>query len=254
MKKNLELTSAGLAVGMQILAYGGSKPVPFQQAICESQAIENGITGNFTQIMMKRLVDATGCNKTDVDSQATIACLRALDYNTIANASFSTYDSDDLSTNQGDSWLPIVDGDFLPAAPSDLLTQNRFANVTTMILWAENDMQLYTPTTLQSRNDSFQFYRAFLPGFTDANINKMLDLYPIQDYQANPSANLTAEFYRSAQAFRDLLMTCQPINVGQALGKAGAVVYYVSQNASIMPQLLAEVELPGLGGRSTLCD
>lgn len=33
---------------MQIMAYGADKPVPFQQASCESQALEPGITGNFT--------------------------------------------------------------------------------------------------------------------------------------------------------------------------------------------------------------
>jgi len=33
---------------MQMMAYGASKPVPFHQAICESQALEAGITGNFT--------------------------------------------------------------------------------------------------------------------------------------------------------------------------------------------------------------
>ncbi|RSL69549.1 hypothetical protein CEP53_002177 [Fusarium sp. AF-6] len=42
-------SSGGLAVGMQTLAYGGSKPAPFNQGICQSQALELGITGNFTQ-------------------------------------------------------------------------------------------------------------------------------------------------------------------------------------------------------------
>lgn len=42
----------GLAIGMQIMAYGASKPVPFQRGICESQALEGGITGNFTRVGM----------------------------------------------------------------------------------------------------------------------------------------------------------------------------------------------------------
>lgn len=35
-------SSGGLAVGMQVMAFGGKKQLPFQQAICESQALEVG--------------------------------------------------------------------------------------------------------------------------------------------------------------------------------------------------------------------
>src|ERR1700761_6922218 len=45
-------SSGGLAIGMQILAYGGAKPQPFQQGICQSQALEPGITGNSTRTSM----------------------------------------------------------------------------------------------------------------------------------------------------------------------------------------------------------
>lgn len=76
---------------MQTLAYGGSRTVPFQQGICESQALEPGITGNFTRTQMQLLADATGCNKTTLDSNATIECLRSLDSATFAQASYDTY-------------------------------------------------------------------------------------------------------------------------------------------------------------------
>ncbi len=38
-------SSSGLAVSLQIMAYGAAKPVPLQQAICQSQVLEPGHHG-----------------------------------------------------------------------------------------------------------------------------------------------------------------------------------------------------------------
>lgn len=231
---------------MQTLAYGGDVPVPFQQGICESQALEPGITGNFTLVQMQLLVDATGCNDTDINSNDTIACLRALDTDTFAQASFDTYVAD-IPHNIGDSWLPVVDGDFLPAAPSELLVQGRFANVTTMILWAEDDVEFYTPPDISTPEDTYNFVASYLPAMTNQSIEDMLALYPSSDFQDNPAANHTREFYRSARLFRDVIMTCQPIYYGETLAKAGNIVYLADQNETMLAPILASLGSPGLG-------
>lgn len=231
---------------MQILAYGGSQPVPFQQGICESQALEPGITGDFTKTQMQLLANAAGCNTTDLDSNATIACLRALDTDTFANASFNTYTAD-IAHNIGDSWLPVVDGDFLPAAPSELLAQNRTANVTTTVLWANDDVQFFTPMDITTPQDTLQFVHDYLPAITNQSAIDLLALYPSSDFQANQTANHTAEFYRSARIFRDIIMTCQPMHFGETLARLGNVVYYANQNQSILPPILESLGVLGLG-------
>lgn len=240
------LTVAGLAIGMQTLAFGGDQPVPFQQGICESQALEPGITGNFTIVQMQLLADATGCNTTDLSSNETIACLRQLDTDTIAQASFDTYVAD-IAHNIGDSWLPVVDGDFLPAPPSQLLAEGRFANVTTIILWAESDVQYYTPMDITTEQDTYDFVASYLPSFTNQSIQDILTLYPPSDFQDNPAANHTREFYRSARMFRDVIMTCQPIGYGEHLAKMGNQVYLVDQNQTLLSPILASLGSPGLG-------
>lgn len=236
----------GLAVGMQIMAYGASRPIPFQQGICESQALEPGITGNFTIDAMRLVVDAVGCNSTDLHSKQTLACLRRLDTTTLQNASTDTYQSD-YSHNIGDIWLPVVDGDFLPAAPSQLINEGRFANVTVMIGWIENDVNIYTPTDIRTENDTVEFATGYVPDLTTDSINQLLSLYPVSDFADNPPANLTAQFYRSARIFRDILMTCMPIWYGQALGKAGNSVYYYDFNQTILDTILASLGIPGMG-------
>lgn len=226
---------------MQILAYGGSKPVPFHQGICESQALEPGITGTFTIDAMKLLVDYVGCNTTDLHSPATIDCLRDLDTETLFNASLATYNSD-IAHNIGDIWLPVVDGDFLPDAPSQLVRDGRFANVTTMIGWCENDVTFFTDPTILTADDTHKFISSYVPDVTPENIEKLLSLYPVADFPVDESTtSLSSEFFRAARIFRDIIMTCQPMWFGQHLAEAGNDVYLYDWNQTILDPILAQV-------------
>ncbi|KAH9827508.1 Carboxylesterase, type B [Teratosphaeria destructans] len=242
-------SSGGLAVGMQILAYGNTKPVPFQQSISESQTLEGGITGNFTDIAMRKLVNATACNTTSIQSAQTIACLRNLTTDQLLDAQTAT-GSSDPDANNGDEWLPIVDGDFLPDAPSTLIQQGRFANITAVMGWTEDDCNPFVPTTITTANDTRDFIMQFNPGLAAANVQKMLELYPVSEFPAtvHPSANLSAEFYRSARMYRDILMVCQPYYFGHAITeKKGRNVYMYDQNQTILGPILDYFDTPGLG-------
>jgi carboxylesterase type B len=132
----------GLAIGMQIMAFGDTEQ-PFQQGICESQALEPGITANFTRDAMEAVVDFVQCNTTDLDSNATVACLRSQSMQALITAQFNT-SGDGPAQNLGDQWLPVVDGVFLPAAPSQLIAEGRFGNITTIIGWTQVS---YSPCT-----------------------------------------------------------------------------------------------------------
>jgi carboxylesterase type B len=147
-------SSGGLSIGMHMLAYGGAKPLPFQQGVAESQSLEPGITANFTIDAMAALADYVGCNSTSVHSSETVACLRELDTGTLLNASLATYASD-IAHNIGDIWLPAVDGDFLPDAPSKLIADGRIGNATFITGWAEDDMNFYTNTSIATASDTY---------------------------------------------------------------------------------------------------
>lgn len=220
---------------MQIMAYGASKPVPFQQGICESQALETGITANYSIDAMQAGVDYVGCNATGLDSTETVACLRKLDTQTLLNASLSTYRSD---LNGGDIWLPVVDNDFLPAAPSTLIREGRFANVTTMMGWCENDLTIFTDPSIKTATDTRAFISASVPDVTSTNLDTLLALYPVSDFVSAATATLSAEFFRAARVIRDILMTCQPVWYGQHLARAGNAVYLYEWNQTIAEPLL----------------
>ncbi|KAI1383105.1 carboxylesterase family protein [Hypoxylon trugodes] len=234
-------SSGGLAVGLQILAYGGSKPIPFQQGICESQALEPGITGNFTIDAFELVVDAVGCNSSALHSPETVSCLRNLDTQALQAAAESTYLSD-IPHNIGDIWLPVVDGDFLPAAPSQLIAEHRFAaNVTAMMLWAEDDMAFFTDTNITTAADTHDFIQSYISHVSASDVDSLLDLYPSTEFTANEAANLSSEFYRTARIFRDILMVCEPVYLGSALAAAGNPVYLVEWNQTILTPILQDL-------------
>jgi carboxylesterase type B len=147
-------SSGGLSIGMQILAYGGKRPLPFQQGVAESQSLEPGITRDFTIDAMAAVANYVGCNSTCVHSSRTIACLRQKDTDTLLKAAIATYSSD-IAHNIGDIWLPVVDGDFLPVAPSQLIAEGRIGKATFTTGWAEDDMNFYTNISIATAKDTY---------------------------------------------------------------------------------------------------
>ncbi|KAF2198790.1 putative lipase [Delitschia confertaspora ATCC 74209] len=230
-------SSGGLAIGMQFMAYGGSKPLPFQRGICQSQCLEPGITGNFTLDAMRDIANYVHCNTTSIHSAETVSCLRGLDTQTLFNASSETRHAG-IENNIGDIWLPAVDGDFLPAPPSQLIREGRLGKATMMGGWADGDLNFFTDFSISSENAAFSFistYGHFLPPHI---VNKLLSLYPSSEFTPPPSTNLTAEFYRTARIFRDIVMACEPLLLGEAMHKAGNDVYLYDFNQTILEPIL----------------
>lgn len=192
---------------------------------------------------MQVLVNYLGCNATSVDEPETISCLQSFDMQTLLDASLVTFRGD-----LGDIWLPSVDGDFWPAAPSVMLAEGRFANITTMIGWTQDDLTLYTDPSIQTAQDTYNSVRNAQPFMTVENINKLLDLYPVTDFPPNIEANHSSEFYRAARISRDILMVCQPTYIASVLANAGNDVFLYDWNQTIAGPALASVrDLHGIG-------
>lgn len=166
--------------------------MPYQQGICQSQALEPGITGNFTRDAMTRVIEYTNCNpgNSSTESPEVIRCLRSKDMQTLYDASAATYKGD-IAHNIGDIWLPSVDGDFLPDVPSKLIAEGRFGSATYMFGWAQGDVNFFTDVSISSENDSLKFLESYLPNVDpnassnpgdDPNTREYLSLYPVNDF------------------------------------------------------------------------
>lgn len=232
-------------MGMQMLAYGGDQGFSFTKVSAESQILEGGITGDFTKKAMQRIVKPAKCNNTDPESADAIACLRALSTKDLLQAQTSTH-HDGPGANVGDEWLPMVDGDFLPDAPSALIASGRFAKVPVLSGWCEDDTNPFVGTP-KTEKDVHEWFTAYLPGFTSDNVDKLLSLYPSSDFSANPSAGLTAQFYRAGRILRDILMVCQPIGFGKYIAANGQPIYFWDQNQTMLDEILDYLGAPGYG-------
>ena len=235
-------------MGLHLLAYGAEEPAPFQQAICQSQALEPGITGTFTIDAMQALVDHVGCNGTELHSDETVECLRGLDTETLLDSAIATK-VDGIESNIGDIWLPVVDGDFLPAAPSELIREGRFAKVPTMMGWTDDDLNFFIDLDITTAEDTHDLISGYIPGVTSENVNGLLSLYPVSDFTWRENDVASAELFRSGRIIRDILMVCEPIWYADHLVRHGNKdVYLFDWNQTVLEPLLEEsTGAPGLG-------
>ncbi|KAF2083610.1 alpha/beta-hydrolase [Saccharata proteae CBS 121410] len=261
-------SSGALSVSLQILAYGGSKGAPFHGAIIESTALEPTMTSNLTLDTFNAVSELSGCSSGDPQSDETLECLRSLPFESLLNTTIAQQDSTS-DDNDGDTYLPAVDGDFLPKAASQLTKEGLFTPMPVIIGWTEDDATLFTPEDITTSADTLAFMKLYWPALTNSSLSTILSLYPTTDFSANPSANLSAEFYRSAQIFRDILLTCPSFYFGHAMAsKCESIpspyplpnattnasnsstcpnVYLYIQNQTILDPYLASIGNPGLG-------
>jgi carboxylesterase type B len=89
--------------------------------------------------------------------------------------------------------------------------------------------------------DFVEVIRDYLPGLNESSLNTLLDMYPVGEF--TPGLNLTAEFYRSARIFRDVLMICPSLLLGEAVARTQSTpVYHYSFNQTVVGPLLDRMD------------
>lgn len=256
-------SSGALSVTLQVLAYGGTRPSPFHGALIESTALEPNMTSTLTRDTFTDVAVLAGCADEDGDAQGaqTIACLRSLSWTELWNATLTNYNAL-AAYSDGDIWLPNIDGTFLPAAPSALVRTGNFTKMPIVVGWTRNDATLFTSSEIATDADTRAFIGSYYPFLDATSFETLMGLYPVSDFAANTTASLSAEFYRSAEIFRDILLTCPSFYFGHAMatkyynssstfnnasGSNNIPVYIYEQNQTILDAYLDAAGSPGLG-------
>lgn len=156
---------------------------------------------------------------------------------------------DDIAHNIGDIWLPVVDGDFLPAAPSELIRDGRFAKMPTMMSWTDDDLNVYVDLNITTAEDTHDLISSYIPNVTSENIDRLLALYSVSDFSGRENEVASAEFFRSGRIIRDIIMVCEPLWYAQHLVHHGnEEVYLIDWNKTVLDPLLEKsTGSPGLG-------
>lgn len=163
--------SAGsFAVGQLLMSYGGETDNLFHRSIQESgsaaTAWYNG--SDWYQPIYDNIVDKANCS----DAIDTLSCLRTVPYSNMLPLL--------AEPSQGPGWYPVVDGDVIPAYPTELLRSGRFAHIPH--LYGTNSDEGTDNAPVGIINTTAQL-TSFLTtetgfGFPPAVIQRILELYP----------------------------------------------------------------------------
>lgn len=164
--------SAGsFAVGQLLMSYGGRSDGLFHRSIQESgsaaTAWYNG--SDWYQPIYDNIVNKANCS----DQIDTLNCLRTVPFSNLLPLL--------AEPSQGPGWYPIVDGDIIPAYPTELLHSGRFAHVP-HLYGSNSDEGTDNAPAGGVINTDEQLY-AYLNGSTGFGfpphvIDKIMQLYP----------------------------------------------------------------------------
>ncbi|KAI0525789.1 Alpha/Beta hydrolase protein [Xylaria bambusicola] len=164
--------SAGsFAVGQLLITYGGRTDGLFHRSIQESGSAAtawcNG--SDWYQPIYDKIVDQTNCTQA-ID---TLKCLRTVDYDVI-------FPFLNASAIAGPGWYPTVDGDVIPAYPTELLRQGRFAHVPHLYGTNSDEGTDNAPVGVIDTDADLSTYlqqdTGF--GFPSSTIRRIMQLYP----------------------------------------------------------------------------
>ncbi|KAK8048186.1 hypothetical protein PG994_009916 [Apiospora phragmitis] len=227
--------SAGAqSIAYQMFAYGGRDDGLFRSAILES----GGPTGAQAEPLswyggaFENLTRAVGCfgngNSASASAKDQLACLRSVDQASLFAAHPSVV------------WNPLLDGDFLPAYPSQLMREGKFLRVP-LLTGANTDETFSLPgvqDTEEELFDAFLGWRSY--ALTPPTIRRLLALYPDDDDPSScqappppraitncstPRPGVGRQWRRGAAIGSDLVMIAQRRRMAELLTAAKQKVY-----------------------------
>jgi carboxylesterase type B len=172
--------SAGsFAVGQLLMSYGGETDNLFHRSIQESgsaaTAWYNG--SDWYQNIYDNVVNKANCS----EEADTLACLRTLPYEDMLPLL--------AAPSQGPGWYPVVDGDIIPALPTELLHSGRFAHIPHLYGSNSDEGTDNAPAggVINTDQELFDFLKGSTGfGFPDTVINEIMRLYPDDPAQGIP--------------------------------------------------------------------
>ncbi|KAF7979258.1 hypothetical protein HWV62_42932 [Athelia sp. TMB] len=241
-------SDGGTGVGLQLTAYGGTQGVAFRRAIMQSgsPAADQGVSGNVSTANTAAVAQSVNCTGADA-----LACLRALPMETLLKATiawaYAVAPPFGFSTFFG-----VVDGDFIPEAPSVLVKTGQFArDVSVIVGWNADDSSFFTSPTISTDADVAASLNQF-PALKNSTIARILDMYPVAEFAGAvmPNDIVTAQYYRASRILRDLTVTCVAVDLAfhvAQYAERGATARLYDLNQTALSTLYVADAMPYLG-------
>lgn len=259
------LSSGGTFSSLHLMTYAGEQGVPFTQAWAMSgpPGTALNMTSDATEIHTRAVAEITGCPvKNDQTSdQQILQCLRDLRMNKLLEVAveYSQRNHPPLGLF---TFIPSVDGDFLPERQSALYRVGKFVKGIPIVLgWTQDDGYQCRPRSVFSDRGKYENSDQEL---MEEDYTHLFSLYPAADFEhdvrnyearkseSNPVAPV--HYFRIARIMRDLLFTCSSIDFGLHVSQqprqqdssfTGVRLYDLNQ--SMLAPMFHEAGMPWLG-------
>jgi cholinesterase len=197
-------SAGGGSIEHQITAFGSSRKVPFQQAILQSPGfIPSPDKTQQLSLFQQTLSTASLVSGTNITSASQLRNL-SFEQLYITNAAL-------LASSDYGKFLfgPVVDDHFVPALPSTLLSEGKFAkDLKVMIAYNTNDGYIFSSPFLRSSSDFATYVSSFLPPTLASNtslISYITDfLYP----PTTDQIGYTTQLNRTSLFYSEYVFTC----------------------------------------------
>ncbi|TGO55625.1 hypothetical protein BCON_0089g00210 [Botryotinia convoluta] len=225
------LSAGGTMTSLQIMAYGGKKGVPFQQAWVMSgpPGTSLNMTSDATEHHTRVVADRVGCGEL-VDSEIP-SCLRDVPMQDLIDSameySVSYHPPSGLFT-----FIPSVDDDFLSDRYSTMMREGRFVKGINMIFgWTQDDgaMNVGPGHLIQSEEDMITSIKSFVYAMNAEQYRELFDLYSASDFEEESTnyisqkdsedPDISVHYFRVSRILRDILLACSSIDFGYHMVK-----------------------------------
>ncbi|BGP42947.1 hypothetical protein JCM10449v2_006962 [Rhodotorula kratochvilovae] len=210
--------SAGaMSVGAQLLGYGLSSTPLFRGAILESGSpfTSSFATPDTIQPRFDAVAKSAGCG----DSDDVLKCLRGVSLGKF-NASAAAY-----------SWSPVIDGEIISAAPSEVAAKDGFVKVPLMLGANTDEGTAFGSRSINTTAQLAASLAGRYPTLQNSSIDKILELYPNDPLVGCPYGTGDAvlasglQDKRSLSIYGDLMMHAGRRRLAELYSAAGQPVY-----------------------------
>ncbi|KAI5865150.1 Alpha/Beta hydrolase protein [Durotheca rogersii] len=220
------LSAGGSFTSVQMMAYGGERGVPFTQAWVMSGPPGTGLnaSSDITETHTRAVARDLGCAG-DEDEEL-LTCLREVPVEKLTETAMA-YSAKNHPPFGLFTFLPSVDGDFLPDRPSLLLKSGRFVKGIPVVLgWTQDDgaTNVGPAKMFQSEGDMRRTISKYAHALTDEDYKELFDHYPPADFEEDvrnyrslkdeSDPAVPVQYFRVSRIVRDILFTCSSIEFG----------------------------------------
>lgn len=183
---------------------------------------------------------------TNCAGPSSLRCLKSLDLQSLRTAALAISRSHTYNTSSY-SWAPVIDGVFLTQTLTSAIANSAVNIDYGFGMYNLNDGENFIPPGLQNATDtgsppynsslaSFETWlRGYLPGLSEANLEYVKVLYPVQG-SAEGLTSYNTTYVRAGLIYRDTTLACPALWMASAAHKESYLgIYTIPPGMKLFP-------------------